>query len=446
MSRILKRILISTAVAGLVATPAAFATNGMFMIGYGAKMNAVGGAAIALPQDALAGGINPATIAYVPTRFDIGGDFFQPQVSARLGDLHQDSHASHSEDFSFFIIPNLGFTYVPDTGRLAYGFSFVPVGGGGSRYEQNLYNANSQPNPSPDQVNKPVGVNLVVAHMNPTIALRLSDTQTVGASLVIGVQMFRAIGLGYFTTFSQQFEDTGSSPGLTDNGNDWSYGLGLRLGWMGEFFDGRLRLGATGSTRVDMARFEKYEDLFAEQGNLDTPGSAGVGLAVKPFDSLTIALDVMRIFYSGVKSISNNGPGITGPTLFETSKAVNGIGADAGLGFGWDDTWVVKLGAVYNLSRQFAFRAGWNYGESPIREESQLLFNIVAPATVQHHFTVGATYRLKEEGWFGIKDQELSAVYQYAFRYTQSGPTYVGDTADIQMRQNVFGMEYGAYF
>jgi long-chain fatty acid transport protein len=194
-----------------------------------------------------------------------------------------------------------------------------------------------------------------------------------------------------------------------------------------------------------MARFEKYEDLFAEQGNLDTPGSAGVGIAFKPFDSLTVALDVVRIFYSGVKSISNPGPNTVG-SPFPVSQAVNATGEDDGLGFGWEDTWVYKLGAVYSLSRQFQFRAGWNYGESPINEARELTFNIVAPATVQHHFTMGATYRLKNEGWFGIKDQELSAVYQYAFRYTQSGPTFVGNTADIQMRQNVFGMEYGAYF
>jgi long-chain fatty acid transport protein len=104
------------------------------------------------------------------------------------------------------------------------------------------------------------------------------------------------------------------------------------------------------------------------------------------------------------------------------------------------------VGAIYNLSRQFAFRVGWNYGKSPIQEETQTTFNIVAPATVQNHFTMGATYRLKNEGWFGIKDQELSGVYQYAYNYAQGGTTYVGGTGEFQMRQNVLGLEYGAYF
>ncbi|HED13500.1 MAG TPA: hypothetical protein ENI62_07595, partial [Gammaproteobacteria bacterium] len=45
-----------------------YATNGMFLIGYGTKSRAMGGVAIATPQDAIAGAVNPATIGFVKDR------------------------------------------------------------------------------------------------------------------------------------------------------------------------------------------------------------------------------------------------------------------------------------------------------------------------------------------------------------------------------------------
>ena len=38
-----------------------FATNGMWMIGYGAKATGMGGAGVAYPQDAMAAAYNPAS-------------------------------------------------------------------------------------------------------------------------------------------------------------------------------------------------------------------------------------------------------------------------------------------------------------------------------------------------------------------------------------------------
>ena len=50
----------------------ALATNGYFMIGYGAKAIGVGGAGVAFPQDRLAGAVNPAGMALVPGGYDAG--------------------------------------------------------------------------------------------------------------------------------------------------------------------------------------------------------------------------------------------------------------------------------------------------------------------------------------------------------------------------------------
>ena len=70
--------LLMLMVAGLLITSIASATNGYFLIGYGAKSRAMGGVGVAFPQDAMASASNPAGITQVGTGVVIGGEFFNP--------------------------------------------------------------------------------------------------------------------------------------------------------------------------------------------------------------------------------------------------------------------------------------------------------------------------------------------------------------------------------
>ena len=74
-----KSLVLAAAVAAAVAAPGAFATNGYFSHGYGIKAKSIGGAGIALPQDALAAATNPAGMALVGNRMDFGLDWFSPK-------------------------------------------------------------------------------------------------------------------------------------------------------------------------------------------------------------------------------------------------------------------------------------------------------------------------------------------------------------------------------
>lgn len=430
-----KRSLISALVTGCMVIPAtSHATNGMFMIGYGAKSVAMGGAAIGNPQDALAGAVNPAAVGVVGNRFELGTELFRPTAKSSLGDMEQDSVATHHDSLNFFIIPHIGYSLVlsPD---LTFGFSFVGAGGGGSRYQKNLYN--NVVNPGSADVNKPLGISLDIAQMNPTLALRFHDKHYVGGTLVLSFQKFRAIGLGYFANFTQTGTTTTT---LTDNGNDYAYGAGLRLGYLGKFMDDRLMLGAMATSKIYMTKFDKYSDLFAEQGDLDTPAILGIGLGFKLTPKLTTALDITYTMYEDVAAIGNAPPatGANG-TIFPVGEQ-NRLGKDDGLGFGWQNQTVFKLGLAYDLSEAVVLRTGWNYGKSPIPSDNgALLFNIVAPATTQNHFTLGATYRSDPK-------TEWSFMYMYAFGYYQTGPAYIGGSATIGMRQNSLGLTYDLKF
>ena len=407
---------------GLAVPGTVFATNGMFLIGYGPSSRAMGGVAIAFPQDALVGAVNPAGIHEVGNRFDISTDFFVPIAKSRLGSLEKKSSANR------FMIPAFGFI-MKFNSKMSFGMSGVGAGGGGSRYNKNLYN-----NLTGSDVNKTVGVNMMDMQMNPTAAYAVTRNQTVGASIVMSVSTFRAFGLSYFSNFTSTglFTD-----GLTNNGNDFSYGGGVRLGWIGQFFKKRLTLGATGTSRVYMRPFRKYDDLFAEQGGFDTPPVYGVGAAVKLHKKLTMAVDVTRTLYKDINSIGNSGPEPGPGSVFPVSQAVNSLGADEGLGFDWKNQTMYKLGFAYDHNKRWTFRAGWNYGKSPIPSDSgAILFNIVAPATVQNHATFGFSYKPS-------KVSEVGFSYVHAFEHKQSGPTFIGSTGEIGMYQNALGISYG---
>jgi len=203
-----KQRTLALAVSTLIAPMGAHATNGMMMIGYGAKMVGMGGTAIANPQDSLAGAVNPATIGEFNIRADIGAELFLPDAESTLGrgtatEITEESRANT------FLIPNMAMA-MKFNRKISFGFSAVGAGGGGSRYNTNLYNV--QNNVTPDET---LGVNLMVMQMNPTAAYRINKRNTVGASLIIGVQTFRDFGLTQFSTF------TADGQPLVAQGNDW---------------------------------------------------------------------------------------------------------------------------------------------------------------------------------------------------------------------------------
>jgi long-chain fatty acid transport protein len=175
-----------------------------------------------------------------------------------------------------------------------------------------------------------------------------------------------------------------------------------------------------------MTRFHDYDNLFAEHGDLDIPENFTVGVAIKPCDNVTLALDIQRILYSEVAAIGN-------PANECSFKA--GMGSDQGPGFGWDDMTVFKLGVSWDVSSKLTLRAGYNYSMQPIPDD-QTCFNILAPGVVEHHLTAGFTYRL-------TRRCDLSFFYVHAFENTVHGDQSANGLADLSMSQDAFGISIG---
>ena len=82
----MKKRLLAVAAASALASLAAHATDGYFPHGHGMKAKGMGGASMAMTADALAGADNPAAMAFVGERLDVGLDWFRPDRSmSRVG-------------------------------------------------------------------------------------------------------------------------------------------------------------------------------------------------------------------------------------------------------------------------------------------------------------------------------------------------------------------------
>ena len=245
---------------------------------------------------------------------------------------------------------------------------------------------------------------------------------------------------------------TSSAGSFTHGHWDHSVGAGLRFGYLGKFADDKFRFGVNYSSRVYMSEFEDYENLFAEQGDFDIPENYSIGFAYDFTPAVTVAFDIQRINWRDVKSIGNTGPDASDPNNLlplcpqGTPQEPCLLGGDKGLGFGWTDQTVYKLGANWAINDTWSARAGWNYAESPILEK-EVLFNMLAPATPEHHLTLGG-------GYYFTENVVLDANLMIAFLNTIKGPTafgpggavVTGSNASIAMGQYSLGATLGMKF
>lgn len=407
------------------------ATNGMFLIGNGNKSRAMGGTGIALKLDSLSAMANPAAIAGMENRFDIGMDIFRPQIESQLGSVSDKSVASVNGlgMDSVFFMPAMGITYQYND-DFTLGFSMAAAGGGGTKFTKNFFEAANAGDANAPSVNSRLGVDLAIMEMAPTIAYKVNDTQSVGVSLVLGVARFESFGLGLFSSFTP----SNTTNNMTDQGKEWSTGAGARIGWFGDFGD--FSLGAQYTSKIFMQKFDRYSELFAEGGRINVPANLGIGASYQARPDLTVAVDITYTLYEDVKAIGNKGPNLAGDPSGPTQNGTRELGTSDGMGFGWRNQTVIKLGAAFQYSDNIILRGGWDYGKSPINENREIIFNLLAPATVQHHLTIGGTYILNPT-------MEINVSYIHAFKNEQAGPTYISDDGSnygrLQMSQDSIG-------
>ena len=419
------------AVQGALLASPALATNGYFPHGYGLKAKGMGGASLAMSQDSLGGATNPAAMVWAGDRVDLGVDAFSPKRDAeRTGAGFATLNGQVESDKTLFWVPEAGFNRMLGA-DLSLGLTLYGNGGMNTTYPQGNFNCGGG---AANMLcgSGTLGVDLSQLVVAPTVAYKVTPTQSVGVALLLGYQRFKAEGLQAFDNAPGFPPFTGSPGSVTNNGYDSSTGVGIRLGWQGKF--GAFTAGAAYAPKMNMSRFDKYKGLFAGQGDFDIPSHYGAGIAFSATPTLTVALDAMRINYSDVPAVHN------------PSSNQAPLGADNGPGFGWQDINVYKLGVSWQATPALTLRAGYNRGDNPIGS-ADVSFNILAPGVMTNHYTAGFSFAVSPTN-------EITGALMVAPRRTVSGSSFfnavlgpgAGGNETIGMKQSAFGIAWGLKF
>jgi len=409
----MKRTTICAAIVAATAlSSSAMATNGYFAHGYGTKNKGMVGGGSASPQDAMIAATNPAGMAYVGEEMDLGIAIFSPSPRGYTasnpgpGATFPLFPQSVDSDSDYFLIPSFAYNWAINADSTV-GVTVYGNGGMNTDYSAtaNVFGAGE------------AGVNLEQLFINASYAIKVNPSNALGVSAIIAYQRFEAKGLAGFGPFSSD------AANLTNNGVDTSSGYGLKVGWLGEVASG-VKLAASYQTKMDMSKFDKYRGLFAEQGDFDIPATWTVGLAwdIQPQNTLTF--DVQKIMYSDVRSIAN-------PLL--PNLGASQLGNDDGAGFGWTDMTIYKLGYQFATSSAWTWRVGYSHGDQPI-PNSEVLFNILAPAVMEDHITFGFTHDMGS-------NQALNFAAMYAPNSKLTGPNPMGDGQEITLEMTQYELE-----
>jgi long-chain fatty acid transport protein len=413
-----KKLLVVAAVAAALAPFGASATNGYFSHGYGMKSKGMAGVGVALPQDSLAAATNPAGMALIGDRLDVGLDWFQPKRSTTLAFPGAPFNGEYSGngDSSFFI-PEFGYNKMirPD---LSLGVSVYGNGGMNTNYTTLNAATGGMLFGQGD-----LGVDMSQLFVAPTLGYKINKENSVGVSMILAYQRFKAYGLTNFAA-PPPFNASIYPANVTNNGYDGTFGVGFRIGWIGQVTP-EVSLGASYQSPIWMQSIDKYKGLFANAGEFDIPMNATVGLAWKVMPKANLAFDIQWVNYGGITSINN--------TMYTPCQ----LGTSCGPGFAWRDMTTFKLGGDYDVTNDVKLRGGVSYGRQPIPSD-QTFFNVIAPGVPEWHATLGATWTLPNKS-------ELTVAYMHAFENEVTGS---GGTAgfNLKMYQNSLGIAWGMKF
>lgn len=436
------------------------ATNVYFSHGTGIKNRALAGAGAAFPQDAMAAAINPAGMAFVGGRLDVGAVLFMPErgysagssrVNGEGGALTLGTGSEGSGD-RFFFVPSFGFNYML-TERDAVGVSIYGNGGMNTSYDGGsvVFDPDGPGAAVTSRIagtfgdglgggSGVAGVELMQVFFNFSYARRFSDRFAAGISPILAIQSFRSNGLDAFAGFTKTFAESNGTvmaENLTGNGQDYSYGGGVQLGALARDVIGTADFGVSYRSRIYMSRFDDYADLFAENGDFDVPATWWAGVAVDLSDRLTLVVDYQRIEYGDVDAVSNDVRNVFDcPAAGRDGTDVEScLGGDEGPGFGWKDVNVFKAGLQWRASPNVTARFGYSHADQVV-DDDQVLFNILAPAVVEDHVTLGATFKIGDLG-------EISIEAMHALHNSVKGRNTFDPTQEIRLRMKQYEVGIG---
>jgi long-chain fatty acid transport protein len=360
----------------------------------------MGGVGIAAPQDAISAVFaNPAAMCFGPycpaTEVDFAGTLFMPHSTATVTQPGLPGPATtivSDSDEKVYAIPAFGLS-VPITSRppfWRFGLAAYGVTGLGVDYRGTALD-----NPG-------------FFGGNPLIAGEFTQLQIMKFAPSIAFQPFDKVSFGLALHIDYSSLDL-------RHGSSFNYGLGAEVGMIYKVTD-NLSLGLTYVSPQNV----EHENVLAlgvelHKLELESPQQVGIGAAYTLFENkLLLEADLKWLNWADA-----NG--------YET--------------FDWENQWVVGVGAQYKPIPKLALRAGYNYGNNPVKTHNGFVgtnftnvqgtilptyyyetFRIIGfPAIVEHHVTFGVGYDI-------TPSFALHAGYMHAFEntITETGTGFAG--------------------
>lgn len=414
----MKRLFAVIAVMVLVmmSAPSAFATNGDNMIAIGPISRAMGGVGVAYPLDAISAVFaNPAAMCfgqYCPaSEFNFSGTLFMPNISTKIENSALGTYQADSDD-KVYAIPAIGFSIPMGSGPSNWRFGLAAYGvtGLGVDYRGTAVDPNPSPYGSYPLVSGSY-TSLQIMKFSPSVAFQPTSRLSIGLGLHID---YASLDLRSGTSFNYAF---GLQPGVIYKPTD------------------HLSIGLTYITpqSVDHEKVSDFDgDGTPDTLTLESPQQVGFGAA---YD-----------FFSGMLLLEAD------------ARWINWSNADGYSDFDWKDQWVFGVGAQVEPVSNLYLRAGYNYGENPVKEHNNFnggapkavqgktmpsyyyeTFRIVGfPAVVEHHLTLGIGYMFTER-------LKIDLGYMHAFENTirETGTDFMGNPVNLESTLSESSIDFG---
>lgn len=389
-----------------------------------ASIKSIGMAATATsyPLDSLSAAYNPAGIAFLCDRIDVGVACDHTPQRARLtGSRAPIPHINRQYNAS-----RLSYLFGGELGAIKTINCNMAIGL--AVYNKD-FNKTTYSRPIPLLGTSCLGGEYLHEVAAATFAIKVRPCLSLGASLNYHVQRIKLNGLQMLDNLVFS-----SNPGhVTNRGYNYAHGFGASFGalWKATSW---LSLGASYQTKARMSRFHKYSGFVAHKGRLDIPQIITAGVSVKPFQKFTFACDYQYVDWKQIPPLHN--PIL--PNAF-TSK----LGKKDGAGFGVRSQSFWRFGVEWQCLRSLALRAGFRHANSLI-PHSQTAINTLSCDAAHDFATCGATWDINCHN-------ELSFFYAHGFKSTNNGKNSIpaqlgGGEVDLNQQKNLLGLAYSYKF
>ncbi len=362
----MKKLLFSSLL--ILSTSLLFAQKADQMIGVSAMQFARGGAIIASPVDAPSMIYNPAAIGaldFDKIGFDLSLGIVNPprKITSAVGTPKEKTTESGAN--AYLGMGNGVVFKVSD--KLILGMAAGGVSGLGVDFPAKTL---------PDNLKTPFPENVSIVSkkgllkITPTIAYKITDGLTIGASLQIGNQSLSLKSPAFALPQSERW-GFGGSIGLIYKP---AQNLSIGMSYTSEMKIAEYEFNGTSLLPLNPPPTNPpttVEGVYKMEMN--SPQQIAFGVAFAPIPKLLLEADVKWINQSAVMDLIE----VTAPN-----------GGTIPLTFGWDDQMVYALGGQFQVNKCIKIMGGWSYGATPISEDD-VVYNLGSIAVVEHHISIG---------------------------------------------------------